>query len=170
MIERIKRPRNPAKAGETQAKRSSPGRYLPGASGNPKGMAQGYRHPKTVILQALLDEDGPAVARTALKLAKAGNVAALRLVLERLLPAQRRRTVSIDLPPIKAAGDIPRALAAVTAAVGPDEGAALGSLIGATRQAIELAEIDARLRKLEEGHGELDPSPPGARRGASCGP
>jgi len=41
------------------------------------------------------------------------------------------------LAPIKVAGDIPRALAAVTAAVGrgelsPDEGAALGSLIGAT--------------------------------------
>ena len=105
-------------------------------------------------MQALLHEDGPAVARTALKLAKAGNVAALRLVLERLLPAQRRRTVSIDLPPIKVAGDIPRALAAVTAAVGrgelsPDEGAALGSLIGATRQALELAEIDLRLRRLE---------------------
>jgi hypothetical protein len=114
-------------------------------------MAQGYRHPKTVILQALLGEDGPAVARAALRLAKAGNVAAVRLVLERLLPAQRRRTVSIDLPPIKVAGDIPQALAAVTAAVGPDEGAALGSLIGAMRQAIELAEIDARLRKLEEG-------------------
>jgi hypothetical protein len=95
------------------------------------------------------------VTPNATRLAKAGNVAALRLVLERLLPAQRRRTVSIDLPPIKVAGDIPRALAAVTAAVGrgeltPDEGAALGSLIGATRQAIELAEIDARLRRLEE--------------------
>ena len=156
MIERIRRPRNPAKAGETQAKRSSAGRYLPGASGNPKGMAQGYRHPKTVILQALLDEDGPAVARAALKLAKKGNVAALRLVMERLLPPSRRRTVSIDLPEIVTPADVPRALAAVTAAVGrgeltPDEGAALGSLIGATRHALELAEIDARLRRLEEG-------------------
>ena len=117
-------------------------------------MAQGYRHPKTVILQALLDEDGPAVARTALKLAKAGNVAALRLVMERLLPAQRRRTVTIDLPPIEVAGDISRALAALTKAatsgqITPDEAAAFGSLISATRQALELAEIDLRLRKLE---------------------
>jgi len=154
MIERITRPRNPAKAGETQAKRSSAGRYLPGASGNPKGMAQGYRHPKTVILQALLDEDGPAVARAALKLAKKGNVAALRLIMERLLPAQRRRTVTIDLPPIEVAGDISRALAALTKAatsgqITPDEAAAFGSLISATRQALELAEIDLRLRKLE---------------------
>ena len=154
MIERIKRPRNPAKAGETQAKRSSPGRYLPGASGNPKGMAQGYRHPKTVILQALLDEDGPEVARAALKLAKQGNVAALRLVMERLLPPSRRRTVSIDLPKIVTPADVPRALAAVTAAaaagqITPDEAAAFGSLISATRQALELAEIDLRLRKLE---------------------
>ena len=154
MIERIKRPRNPAKAGETQAKRSSPGRYLPGASGNPKGMAQGYRHPKTVILQALLDEDGPEVARAALKLAKQGNVAALRLVMERLLPPSRRRTVSIDLPTIATPADVPRALAAVTAAaaagqITPDEAAAFGSLISATRQALELAEIDLRLRKLE---------------------
>jgi len=102
----------------------------------------------------LLDEEGEEVARTALKLARKGNVAALRLVMERLLPPSRRRTVSIDLPEIVTPADVPRALAAVTAAVGrgeltPDEGAALGSLISATRQALELAEIDLRLRKLE---------------------
>ena len=56
MIERITRPRNPAKAGETQAKRSS---AVAGSLGQSEGYGAGYRHPKTVILQALHDEDGP---------------------------------------------------------------------------------------------------------------
>src|SRR5262249_2667854 len=86
--------------------------------------------------------------------AKAGHSGALRLIFERLLAPQRRRTVEIDLPTIATPADVPRAPAAVTAAaaagqITPDEAAAFGSLISATRQALELAEIDLRLRKLE---------------------
>jgi hypothetical protein len=39
--------------------------------------------------------------------------------------------------------------AAAAGQITPDEAAAFGSLISATRQALELAEIDLRLRKLE---------------------
>src|SRR6516165_983541 len=106
MIERIKRSK-PGQPGRKQAKQPNAGQFRPGQSGNPAGLPKGFRHPKMVLLQELLDEDGPAVARTALKLAKNGNVAALRLVLERLLPAQRRRTVSIDLPEIVTPADVP---------------------------------------------------------------
>jgi len=128
---------------------------LAGSLGQSEGYGAGLSPPQNGDPTGIARQDGPEVARAALKLAKAGNVAALRLVMERLLPPSRRRTVSIDLPKIVTPADVPRALAAVTAAVGrgelpPDEGAALGSLIGATRQALELAEIDARLRRLEE--------------------
>ena len=86
--------------------------------------------------------------------AKAGHSGALRLIFERLLAPQRRRTVEIDLPTIATPADVPRALATVTAAVAagqltPDEGASIATMIGATRAALELAEIDQRLRALE---------------------
>ena len=105
-------------------------------------------------MQELLDRDGEAVIQSAIARAKAGHSGALRLIFERLLAPQRRRTVEIDLPTIATPADVPRALAAVTAAatagqITPDEAAAFGSLISATRQALELAEIDLRLRKLE---------------------
>ena len=105
-------------------------------------------------MQELLDRDGEAVIQSAIARAKAGHSGALRLIFERLLAPQRRRTVEIDLPTIATPADVPRALAAVTAAaaagqITPDEAAAFGSLISVTRQALELGEIDLRLRKLE---------------------
>ena len=137
-------------------KRAESGRYAPGSSGNPDGPRPGYRHPKTVLLQQMLDAEGEEVARAALEKAKGGDVAALRLVMERILPPQRRRTVSIDLPPIETAGDIPRVLAALTQAaargeISPGEAAEFGALVASTRQALELIDLDLRIRRLEEG-------------------
>jgi hypothetical protein len=105
-------------------------------------------------LQELLDRDGEAVIQSAIARAKAGHSGALRLIFERLLAPQRRRTVEIDLPTIATPADVPRALATVTAAVAagqltPDEGASIATMIGATRAALELAEIDQRLKALE---------------------
>jgi hypothetical protein len=154
MIKRLQRSK-PAKSGAKQEpRRSSAGQYLPGSSGNPQGPRPGFRHKRTQALQELLDRDGEAVIQSAIARAKAGHSGALRLIFERLLAPQRRRTVEIDLPTIATPADVPRALAAVTAAaaagqITPDEAAAFGSLISATRQALELAEIDLRLRKLE---------------------
>jgi hypothetical protein len=107
-----------------------------------------------LVLQELIDRDGEAVINSALARAKAGHSGALKLIFERLLAPRRRRTIEVDIPEIKTPADVPKALAAVTAAVAsgqlsPDEGASLATMIGSVRAALELAEIDARLRKLE---------------------
>jgi len=154
MIERLKRPQ-PGKSGAKQVpKRSKAGQYLPGSSGNPAGPKPGFRHKRTLVLQELIDRDGEAVINSALARAKAGHSGALKLIFERLLAPQRRRTIEVDIPEIKTPADVPRALATVTAAVAagqltPDEGASIATMIGATRAALELAEIDQRLRALE---------------------
>jgi hypothetical protein len=153
MTERVKRS-IPVRSAKKQAKRPNAGQFRPGESGNPAGLPKGFRHPRTVLIQAMFDGEAEAIARVAIDRAKRGDPVCLRLVLERVIAPVKGRTISIDLPPIETAGDIPRALAAVVQAVSngaisADEGAALSALIAGARQAFELAEIDLRLKALE---------------------
>ena len=84
---------------------------------------------------------------------------ALRLCLERLIPARKERPLSLAFPEIKGAADLPTALARVLEAVAggeitPGEGQALAAMIEAYRKGIELTEIEARLTALEKYHEE----------------
>ena len=60
--------------------------FPPGNSGRPKGA----RHKATQAIQALLDGEGAALTRKAIELALAGDATALRLCLDRILPALAR--------------------------------------------------------------------------------
>jgi hypothetical protein len=53
----------------------------------------------------------------AIELAKGGDVTALRLCLERLVPVKRDRPVSFALPAIETASDASRAMDAILVAV-----------------------------------------------------
>ncbi len=64
-----------------------------------KGRPAGSRNNATLALQALLDGDGEAITRKAIKLAKAGNGSALRLCLERLIATRKERLVRLKLLP-----------------------------------------------------------------------
>ena len=60
--------------------------FEPGQSGNPAGKARGTRNKVTLAIEALLDGEAEALTRKAIELAKAGDMAALRLCLDRLAP------------------------------------------------------------------------------------
>lgn len=112
------------------------GRFQPGRSGNPRGKKPGTKNRATLAAEALLDGEAEALTRKAIKLAKDGDVTALRLCLERLVPPRRERPVSVDLPPIATPADAVHASAAILAAVADGgltlpEAAALLDLIGA---------------------------------------
>ncbi len=70
------------------------GRFKPGQYGNPAGKPKGTRHRTTMAIEALLDGEAEALSRKAIEMALAGDGVALRLCLERLLPARRDRPVS----------------------------------------------------------------------------
>src|SRR5215207_8257838 len=55
-----------------------------GQSGNPAGRPRGSRGRATMALQDMLERDAESIARTAINLAKHGNIAALRICMERL--------------------------------------------------------------------------------------
>jgi hypothetical protein len=131
------------------------GRFRAGRSGNPKGRPRGSRNRATLAAEALLDGEAEALTRTAIDLALGGDVTALRLCLERLIPPRRERTLAFGLPEISSMADAPRALAAIAQAVAKgeldlSEAAEIGALIQSYVRVVEVSTFEARVRALEE--------------------
>jgi hypothetical protein len=136
--------------------RRGPGRrFEKGQSGNPAGRAKGSRNKATIALQTLLDEEGEQITRKAIELAKAGDSAALRLVIDRLIPPVRERRLSLDLPKIETPAGLVEAIGVVLDAVGagqitPSEGQVLAGLLEAQRKNMETLELEARIAAVEQ--------------------
>jgi Family of unknown function (DUF5681) len=128
--------------------------FKKGASGNPAGRPPGARHKTTLAVEALLDGEGEALTRKAIEMAMAGDIIALRVCLDRILPPRKDRPISFALPPINNAGEASRASAAVLAAVGagvitPGEGAELSRIVEGYIKTLEATEFERRLQRLE---------------------
>src|ERR1700704_6949262 len=128
--------------------------FEPGQSGNPAGKARGTRNKVTLAIEALLDGEAETIPRKAIELAKAGDMSALRLCLDRIAPPRKDRSVSFDLPSIKSAADAAKASAALVAAVAsgelaPSEAAELGKLIESYIRALTASDFETRLNQLE---------------------
>lgn len=133
-------------------------RGKPFAPGNP-GRPKGARHKVTRAVEALLEGQAEALTQRAVDAALAGDMAALRLCLDRIAPPRRERTIEFAAPAIETAEDVPTALAAVFASVSagdltPSEGAAVASILEKVRAAIELADIERRLAELEKASAQ----------------
>jgi Family of unknown function (DUF5681) len=74
--------------------------FKPGKSGNPAGKPKGSRNATTRAMEALLDGESEAHTRKAIELAKGGDMAALRLCLDRILPPRKDRPLKFALPGI----------------------------------------------------------------------
>jgi hypothetical protein len=130
------------------------GRFQRGRSGNPTGKPKGARNRTTLAMEALLDGEAEAITRKAADLAKAGDMAAIRLCFDRLYPPRRDRHIQFELPPIKSAADASQAAAAIVEAVAsgeltPTEASDLSRVVAAYASTLEAADFDARLKKLE---------------------
>jgi hypothetical protein len=139
--------------------RDSRGYWRPGVSGNPKGRKKGARHPVTLLAQRMLQRDAEDVVRAVIKAAKEGDMAAAKLVLERICPVRKGAPVMFDLPELITPADLPPAVTAVTKAVAegtltPDEGASVVTMLEANRRAIETADLVCRIEALERVHAE----------------
>jgi hypothetical protein len=139
----------PANADEKQG-----GRFQPGQSGNPAGKAAGTRHRTTLAMETLLDGEGEKLARVAIDKALEGDLIALRLCLDRLMPPRKDVPVKIELPPVRTIAEAVEASVAVLAAVGagevtPDEGGRVMALLTAHRAIVEAGDLEARIAALE---------------------
>ena len=128
--------------------------FQKGESGNPAGSPRGACNRTTVPLENLLAEDGEAIARKAIELAKAGEIAALRMCLDRLVPVRKDEPAVFDLPPLDTAADSVAAAAGIVAAVAagdltPSQGADLAAVIDVYVGALATKGLEERLNKLE---------------------
>ncbi|WHZ12960.1 MAG: hypothetical protein OJF60_003401 [Burkholderiaceae bacterium] len=131
-----------------------PGRWKPGESGNPKGRKPGQS--AITKLRANIAQHVPAIVDQLVEAAKAGDVAAARLLLERVLPPVR----AIEQPQLIALPDGTlteqgRAVLAAVAAgeLAPAQGAQLITAVGTLARVSEIDELERRIAALEGGHG-----------------
>lgn len=128
------------------------GRFAKGYSGNLAGRPRGIPNP-AARAALLLDSEAEALAKKAVELALAGDPAALRLCLDRVLGPRRGRPVPIALPPIDSAADLAAALAAVAAAasagtITAEEALALAQTLMPLVGALAARKAEARQQRL----------------------
>ena len=134
--------------------RDEHGRFTAGNPGRPPGA----RHKATLAVEALLDGEAEKLSRKAVEMALAGDTTALRICLERIVPARKDAPVIFTLPAMSTAQDAATAAAAILGAVAdgeltPTEGAHVMGLVEQYRRTLETTEIETRLAELERAAG-----------------
>lgn len=130
-------------------------KFQKGRSGNPLGRPKGTRNKATLLVEKLLENEAEGICRQAIELAKKGNIQAIKLVLDRILPPKKEAPIFIDLPVMKVGSDILEAVSRVAEAVchgkiSPSEGEMLTRIIDKQAKAIEVNEFEERLKCLED--------------------
>jgi hypothetical protein len=92
-----------------------------GHSGNPNGRPKGTRNKSMMLAQLLLERDLEEICNRVIEEAKAGNMQAVKMILDRILPQKKDSPIAIDLPQIKTASDILQAINCISTAVGQGE-------------------------------------------------
>ncbi len=138
----------------TQKKQGGATKWAKGQSGNIKGKPKGSLNKVTLAVQSLLDNEAEGLTRKAIELALEGDLVAVKLCLDRIIPVRKSRPINIDLPAVDTCAGISQAQAVVVQVVAdgeitPDEGQVLSSILEARRKSIETADHEARLSKLE---------------------
>jgi len=128
--------------------------FQKGESGNPTGRPRGSRNRATLLMESLLADDAEAIGRKAIEMAKQGDMAAIRLCMDRLSPPRKGEPVAFELPPLDKPADSVAAAATIVAAVAageltPSEGADLAKVVDVYVRAIETKAFDERLTKIE---------------------
>ena len=136
--------------------RNQPWQFQKGTSGNPAGKPKGVRNRATMMAEKLMEDDAEEVVRSVIAKAKEGDMAAARLIIERIAPARKGRPVVLDLPDAKTSADLAAAMAALVRAlaggeVTPDEAATIAGVFEIRRKTIETMEFEQRLAALEQG-------------------
>ena len=128
--------------------------FQKGESGNPAGRPRGARNKRTLLAEHLLEGDTEAIVRTMIERAKEGDMAAVRLCVDRICPRLTDRPAGFDLPPLARAADAPPAMAAIAQALADGdltaaEAADLGKFVASFVRAFAEADLEKRVGHLE---------------------
>jgi hypothetical protein len=153
----------PADASENTRQNERGRAFEGGNTGNLPGPKRS-RNKRTMAVEALLDGEATAITCKVIEKALGGDMTALRLCFERILPAKRDHPVGFEMPEIKTAGDAVKASSALLAAcaagtLSRSEAAEIMALVVAHIQLIEQVEIEARITALEKVHSQKERQP-----------
>ena len=114
------------------------------------------RHDGEALATSLLATEAVKITRALVHKALAGNMRALRLCIERLVPISRERALPVRIPAPQDALQITIALKAVFDGLGsgkltPGEAQKLAAILENQRKAIETGDLEERLQALESG-------------------
>ena len=129
-------------------------RFQKGESGNPAGRPRGALNRATALAQELLAARVESIAAKLIELAEGGDMRAIRVCMERLVPTSRHQPIAVELPRIEKPADSVEAAAAIAAAVAAGEltaaeAAKLAKVVEAYVRALDSKGFDERLGKLE---------------------
>ena len=127
--------------------------FKAGSSGNPNGRPKGAQN-KNVALRKLLEPHAAELVQQLVDKAKDGDMAAMRLVIERLIPPVRENKLDVQIPDVTDIATCSAAQAKILTAVAtgelfPAEGEALSGLVENRRKSLETNELEARIAALE---------------------
>ena len=133
-------------------------RFKPGQSGNPSGRPKGSRHKTTLAIEKLLDGEGEEITRRAIEKAKEGDMAAIRICLDRIAPTRKDRHIEFSLPNMEKASDAANASAAIVQAASsgeltPSEAGELMRVVESYARTLQVCDFEARLERLENQKG-----------------
>lgn len=133
--------------------------FKPGKSGNPAGRPKGIKDRRVALREKLLPHADQLIEMVT-TFAKSGDMVAMKIVIDRLIPPLKEEPIHVTIPKIESAVDCTQAQAAVVNAVAagdmlPSEGQAISNLIEAQRRAFETTELAQQMRDLHEEISKL---------------
>lgn len=130
--------------------RGPKGQFAPGKSGNPQGRPK----TETAALRESLADGAADVVKAILDAAKAGDMQACKIVLDRLLPPLKAtaQSVHLALPESASPLEIARAILSATSSgtLAPDIAAQLVTAVGTFCRIEEIEELRVRIAALEK--------------------
>jgi hypothetical protein len=93
------------------------GRFKKGQSGNPAGRPKGSLNQTTLACQELLNGEAENITRKAIEKALSGDITALRLCFDRIVPPRKDNPLSVNLPAMAKQRDMKQFTAALLDAV-----------------------------------------------------
>ena len=131
--------------------RNTDGTFSKGNNGRPKGA----RNLKTLAIESLLEGQAEALTQTAISKALEGDSVALRLCLDRIMPAPKDRRIKVQLPSISSPRDLLKAASDVmisvqSAELTPLEGEKVMVLLERCQKLFVSVDLEERIEALEQ--------------------